>query len=425
MTNMLKGRRLLLSEEGLKNVIGHWFEYCRAVSDIHNSVGAVTVVVAHRDCTDDIKKTMDVRAAHPETSWDGMHTEPNALKRYLGILTHNFRVWQTLHRVLIVENRFDIVFAPTVTIHHLLGWRVVSALRRLYKFDKLVLFFRNNAGNYVEGDPKPHFKRSTKILGWLINSFSGQVATGRVVLATDSERLADEYELLTGLRPNVFPSPRITENGANVNADNKQIAGAADAPLTFSSLGPARLEKGIDILQDAIVEVFKRLETIKTRRSPNFVIQWNSEIKNKNGEIINPYPTLIADRRINFIRKSLDSEAYNNALHNTDCMLLPYRRASYFARISGVAVEAATNGAPMIFTRDTWVAHFAATSGAGIATEDGDVKSVADAIITMLNDYPRYQTEAFQSAIHAQNAHSAEAFLRVLWEMEAQTKMDT
>ena len=71
---------------------------------------------------------------------------------------------------------------------------------------------------------------------------------------------------------------------------------------------------------------------------------------------------LAASGRVDFLEQPLDSAGYDALLASTDCMVLPYRRSSYFARISGVAVEAVT-GVKKIAVAAERMLFVAATSG--------------------------------------------------------------
>src|SRR5262249_21328074 len=160
----------------------------------------------------------------------------------------------------------------------------------------------------------------------LLQGFKPEIRDGSVCFATDSERLAREYEVLAGIRPAVFPSPRIS--GFRGGAQR-----APSAPFVFACLGPARFEKGIDVLQKAA----KRFLPLRPDANVRFVIQWNQPIRHEDGTIYLPDAEFVSDRRVHVITEPLDSAGYDAQLLGTDCMVLPYRTASYFARISGVA----------------------------------------------------------------------------------------
>lgn len=411
-SHCLSGRRLLISEEALKDEVGHWFEYCRAVQDIHTSRDVHVVTLAHVDVTAPVREALNSVPLFRETSWDGLHVEPNFIKRYWAVITHNWLVFRSVDRFLREQGPFDLAFAPTVTIHHLIGWRLVAALHAGRRIGRIVLLFRNNAGYYVEFDDRPRFRKLSRILGALIMSFKSAIASKRVLLATDSERLADEYEALSSVRPVVFPSPRV---GPRPGGGARERRNAEERILRFSCLGPARFEKGIDILQEAIKLLLMRRVDSGEGDEIHFTIQWNMAILDGSGRAYLPDPSLVADRRVEFLDAPLDTEAYTRELQRADCMILPYRRDSYFARISGVAVEAVTTGIPVIFTKGTWCATLVETSGAGLGIPDGDAPALADAIAEVAKSYHRYRAEALEKADLARTANSAENFICNLW----------
>jgi len=407
------GRRLLISEEGLIDEVGHWYEYCKSVSDIHTERGIECLVAMHAEAKAEVRTDIKALPVYRQTSWGGLSTQPNTIKRYFGILSHNRLVYKTMDRLVRKTGPVDVVFAPTVTVHHLIGWRLFAARRRGRDFKRLVLLFRNNVGYYTADSDTPKFRRASRILAPIFKSFTGLLKTGDVVFATDSERLADEYEALCGLRPIVFPSPRVSEpEQASPVVEAGQVPTDRSPPaIVFSCLGPARFEKGIDVLQEAIKLVLAR----RVARDVCFVIQWNAEIKFISGEVYSPDAALLNDDRVRLLTKSLTSEQYNAEVANTDCMVLPYRRDSYFARISGVAVEGVTAGKPIIYTRGTWCEDLVRSSGAGIGVPDGDVEKLAEAIEKLAAEFSTYKAQAAAKAEDARRSNSAEAFVEKLW----------
>jgi glycosyltransferase involved in cell wall biosynthesis len=399
-------RRLLVVEEALKNQAAHFYEYVKSVAELNASIGGETVVVSHAATDPAICRELDAHPLFERSNWDGVYNHPKAWKRYLGIVRHNWYVYRVMNRFVKQHGPFDLLFAPTVVIYQLIGWRMLMARHGGRGVKQIVLLFRNNAGSYPADSSTPVFKRSTAILKWALQSFRGLIAKGQARFVTDSTRLATEYRLLCGIEPEVWPSPRVA-----AYAELAEDARAADAPVVFSCLGPARFEKGIDVMQAAI----KAYLAAHPEGRARFVIQWNAPIVDALGAPYMPDPALRADPRVTLIEQSMSSAAYDAAVEATDVMLLPYRRSSYFARISGVAVEAVTAGVPVIYTRDTWCEDLVIDVGTGIGVSDNDVAGLADAIATMAEDYPRYRAEARSRAVKARQSHSGDAFLDKLW----------
>jgi glycosyltransferase involved in cell wall biosynthesis len=123
----------------------------------------------------------------------------------------------------------------------------------------------------------------------------------------------------------------------------------------------------------------------------------------------------LSDTRFILIDQPMDSETYEAVLADVDCMVLPYRRSSYHGRISGVAVEAATAGVPVIYTDDTWTADLIDSSGAGIAVQDEDVNGLSQALLDAYDRRAELTAEARARAVYAGRLHSLDTFLNCLW----------
>jgi FkbM family methyltransferase len=403
----LAGKRMLVVEEALKSESGHWFEYVRSVRELNRAAGAETVVITHREASAAVVTALDAHAIFPWTSWDNIYFHPRPCVRYFGIVRHNWRLYRLMSRFVREHGPFDVLFAPTVVIHHVIGWRLLS-MRQSRRIGSMVLLFRNNAGTYAADSGVPVFKRSTNVLKWALRSFRPLIGQGRARLVTDSAKLALEYRHLCGIAPDVLPSPRISPPPA-LGHDTR----APDAPVVLSCLGPARFEKGIDVMQAAICLYLAENPDSRAQ----FVIQWNEPIVDEMGNPYVPDPALVADPRVTIIDRALTSAAYDAAIAASDCMLLPYRRTSYFARISGVAVEAVTAGVPLIYTRDTWVEDLVHEVGIGIGVADGDIAGLALAIRMMVSDYRDYRARARERAELARRSHSPDHFTESLWEL--------
>lgn len=400
-----QGKRLLVIEEALQSRVGHFFEYLKSVGELNRAEGVEVVTGVHAKAGPDILQALDAHALFARSNWDGVYNYPQAWKRYLAIVRHNWLVWRTLARFIDRHGPFDVLFAPTVVIYQVIGLRLLMATHGR-RIGRMVILFRNNAGAYPDGSSTPVFKKSAKVLALALKSFAPLIARGRAVLCTDSTRLATEYEHLSGLRPDVFPSPRVAPF-----LENPRPAPDHTQPIVMSCLGPARFEKGIDILQDAIKLYLQKPAT----RPVKFVIQWNAPILDETGQLYEPDPALVSHPAVELLTRSMSSEEYEQAVAGADVMLLPYRRASYFARISGVAVEAVTAGMPVIYTNDTWCEDLVTSVGEGLGARDGDVADLARVITETVENFDAMQARAAGRVALARNAHSAAAFQDCLW----------
>lgn len=396
-------RRLLIVEESLKDFNGHWFEYDRAMREANRAEGTDVTVAGHRELIPEVAAEINAVPLFEHTYWDGIYHGASGLMKYAEVLQHNWRVFRSVDRFLAsTSGGFDCVFVSSVVLHHLIGWRMLVARHRHSKLARTVLFLRTNVGKYRDAAGRPVLNRRAKMLRRALASFRDLVEQGVVCLATDSPRLAVIYERLAGVPFRVFPSPRIHPSS------RPPAEKPAGAPVVMSALGPPRREKGSDVLQEAIRRVLRRDPEINA----SFVIHWSSV---GAGLPVRPDPEVESSSKVIFRRHNLSTDEYDECVARTDCMLLPYRRESYYARISGVAVEAATAGIPMIFTRDTWIEDAVAEYGAGLAAEDGDPDDLAEKIREMVREIARFRAQARERTKLAREHHSIEEFQRCLW----------
>jgi glycosyltransferase involved in cell wall biosynthesis len=401
----LERRRLLVVEEGLRDVTGHWFEYVKSVATLHRELGAEVTVAGHFGVTSSVCAALDAREVFHHSNWDGIYAHPRAWQRYLGITHHNWRVAAAMDRFFAAEGPFDCVFVPTVAIHHIGAWRYLAWRHLSRSMRRLVLFFRNNVARYDPDSDDPKFGSRSAVWRRVLLSFEPLIRTGQVCFATDSDRLAKEYEILCGMRPIVLPSPRIAD------FFDRPATLDPSAPYVFGCLGPPRFEKGIDLLQSAV----ERFLATRPDARAEFVIQWNQPIYNKNGSGYLLSPALEADPRVRLLTRALESVDYDLELRRIDCMVLPYRRQSYFARISGVAIEAVTSGIPVVFTENTWMADFVNNLGAGVSMRNDDVASLHEALNTAYDQRERLAQNARSRTQAARHAHAGDRFVEQLW----------
>ena len=400
----IAGKRLLVVEEALKDFVGHWYEYVKAVAELSRAAGAEVTVVGHADANAELRRDPRFHALFERTLWDGDYRHGPALLRKFGLVRHNWLVFRRMRGFLKIHGPFDRTFVPTVVGHHVWAWRLLSLLYPR-QIGPLVLLVRNSSSIYRAGAAAPRFKLAARLFKWGLRSFTADIAAGRAVFATDSERLADEYRALCGIAPMVFPSPRVATPPA-ASAKRQR-----NAPVRFACLGPARFEKGIDVLQRAIA-----LYVADPAPPPaRFVIQWPTPIRDASGDLYPPDPGLTASGAVELLTDPLASAAYEALLARIDCMVLPYRRDAYFARISGVAVEAVTAGIPVIATADTWTGAFVEASGAGLTVRDGDAAALAEAMLQVARAYPSFRKRALAKREAALATHSGDAFLAKLW----------
>jgi hypothetical protein len=130
-------------------------------------------------------------------------------------------------------------------------------------------------------------------------------------------------------------------------------------PLRITFAGDARLEKGFQHLP-AIVDAV--LADTELAPRVQFVIQANFAFRlpcrRRNLPIVAAREALErhAPEKVQLLREPLDEAAYRRLILDADLFVLPYDARHYYARCSGVLVEALSAGIPVVASADCWMA---------------------------------------------------------------------
>ncbi len=216
--------------------------------------------------------------------------------------------------------------------------------------------------------------RSAAKVRWI----RGEVLQGKVVLAAETAEFRVALAEASGLPFVYLPQPVPAQKDNFV-----QDVSGKEQPL-FACYGPARHEKGSDLLQEAIKCFLARNPQAKLE----FVIHWTSPFTDAKRREICPDQDLERDPRVTFLKQHLTTRKYLDWLSRTDLMLLPYRASSYDLRGSRVAVEAMVDGIPMVITGGTAAAKQASSYGAAVFCNDDDVEDLVRAIAAAAENLP-------------------------------------
>lgn len=392
----------LIAEDALKNKQGHWGEYVSTFREGLTRLGDTVQVLCDHQAEPWLVENFDAKPVLPASIWHRVSDGAPKWKRLLRIPLHG---WQTYLRMAAwckEHSASGVIFVPTVLVHHLLGWWALigGPLRRCKV--KVLLFFPNTpvrldpegGRGYLPKEP------TARLFGFLIRKLAGAVRDGRVVLGAETEPMKRALEEATGVPFVYLPHP----------VPSFAVNNHSPRPLTMAVYGPARHEKGSDILQLAIEKHFQAFPKSLTR----FVIQWLDDFKDDEGRSIRKCPALLADSRVEFVTSYFEAGEYARRLGQTDVLLLPYRRSSYDLRVSRVVIEAMVHGIPVIATRGTTLEDQANAHGVCLSCEDGGAESLAEAIRTVELDYARLREVALEKRISALGHYSVSGFRDLL-----------
>jgi glycosyltransferase involved in cell wall biosynthesis len=388
--------RLLLVEENLKSRRGHQFEFATCLAQAAKHACCELSVAAHINADEWVRR----EGIHPVLTHGRLsRVNPGFLgiSRKLDFLTNNYFCYRDLLCLLRKSGPCDAVFFPTASHYHLFCiWLLLVLHPKLVK--KAVVFFVQQCTCWPESEEQPVPEKIAGILRMQLLLLAPMVRSGRVVIATETSVARDEYEKLSGLPVQLWGHPiEASPSGAKPRPKG----------TTFSSFGFARHEKGSDILINAVDLCLQDPRFDKTR----FVLQWGADFDMGNGSRQTVPPRLLSSKRVKIINDPLDHEAYTRMLAESSAVLLPYRKTSYYGRLSRVSIEAAATGIPLIVSPGTHAAQVAEHQGAGLIMEDLTSAALVDAMAQFLVDESTLSSRAGERAELARKQNSSANFL--------------
>jgi glycosyltransferase involved in cell wall biosynthesis len=372
----------LIVEDALRNKQGHWVEYINTFRDAFLAIGDSVEVLCDAGAEQWLIDKLDAKPVLPPSIWHRASDGASKWKRLARIPSHGWATFITLRRWFKSNPDSDIIFVPTVLVHHLLGWLfLINGPLRGSK-SKLLLFFPNTpvcldptTGKGILA-PEP----TGRLFGWLIKCLGSAVKEGRVILGAETSSMRQALEEATGVPFVYLPHP----------VPVFFVPESKIRPLTMAVYGPARFEKGSDALQEAISRYLRSMPENKT----NFVIQWLDDFLDNHGKMIAKDPDLAVNPQVEYITSYFEPGEYPRRLSRTDVLMLPYRKSSYDLRVSRVVIEAMVHGIPVIATKGTTLAIQAEEYGACVTCEDGSVESLMAAICEAVDHHTVLKTKA-------------------------------
>ncbi len=399
-------KRLLIAEESLRDLKGHWFDLLKVTEQTARKMGWEVDVAMHVDAVPEIERSFNSHKVFKHAKYlDGGKKYP--FERYYSFILHSYRIYKQIKPFLKSKQPYDTILVPTVMVHHLLAWHMVMSLSNAPKH--LTLFFITNPGEWDAAAKAPFFPKSTIILKKLLLRFKKLVASGKVTLAVGTVGNKAEFEKLTGLPFTMAPQP-VPIDAEKVYALKQQEQQKQNNGVVFSCLGFARHEKGSDLLKIAIEKIF----TSNPDFGGRFMIQWVDPFMMPDGSVCEPGEFLVNHPNVEIIDRGVLADEYTRLLAKADCMVLPYRNSSYYARVSQVATECNCICTPIIYTKGGWLEETVSGYGAGIGIEDESVDSLVAAILNMQKEYNAYQAAAKTVMLQARTYYSPQHFVSIL-----------
>jgi len=393
--------RWLIVEDALRDRKGHWFEYLGTFARELHALGDDVTILADRAAEPFLREHLRVQPVLPASIWHRMGDGAGALRRYLRVPVHAWQTYRVLKKYLLQNEPFDVIFVPTVMVHHLLGWTWL--IKRVLKAapGKVVLFFPNTPIFLDENKNEPAWQPAptAKLFCRLIRSLRKEVKRGRVILGAETQPMRAALMQLTGVPFTYFPHP-VAPLVAPTDARSEL---PEPSPIIMGSYGSARHEKGSEVLVAAVEEYCRRHPAARVQ----FVLQ-SVDGDPKLWARLENHP------KIRLIPDYFPDGEYVRQLGATDVLLLPYRRSSYALRVSRVVIEAMVQGLPVVTTRQTTLEDQSKKFGAAVLCVDGEAETLVQAIHEMVQNFPAMKELAARQKTVAREHFSVAEFRRIL-----------
>jgi glycosyltransferase involved in cell wall biosynthesis len=380
-------KTLFILDPGLKDFMGHYFEYVRSIAEAAIHRGLTCTVLSHKMAAQFTGLPFDVHPIYSADIWAILsgadYNAPDNLRAVSELFVS--QTADVLSETSINEG--DIIFLPNVARAHMLG---AAALAEKYgPAGARLHFLLRYPHPFYDGD----------IAAGAFRRLESAASVFAVKLCTDSHRLADDLAFLTSLPIAVFPIP---------HTDHTIRQGEAPVPRSvvhFVGLGNARGEKGLREIFEAVRK--SAFEPWADRVC--FTLQINDPSPDIVDEISvfrqNP------DSRVTLLDHVLNTDEYYGLLETADAVLVPYHHNIYRERTSGVFLEAVTAAKITVCTDDTWMSDMLCMYGAGFAIPDCSAADLCSAIGAIVRNLDSFQSRANAQALYWRTIHCPENFI--------------
>ena len=393
-------------EDALRDRKGHWVEYLQTFQRGLAAEGDQVHFFASKECDPVVAAAFRAKAVLPKSIWARMSDDAPKWRRLLRIPAHGLATYRTVSKLLAecsascdsgstssaVSALPDLIFVPTVLVHHLAGWLPLVRRKLRNVPTRVLLFFPNTPLEFdaneqvrLAGEP------TAKLFRWYIRRLAPEVAAGKVVLGAETRPMAKALSDVTGVPFTYLPHP--VEIPANSSSASFERVPGNNRPILCGAYGAARADKGSDLLQKAIRKLLEESPETPAR----FALQWITDFRGEHGNMVSCDPWLRDHPKVDVIDQYLFGDRYREQLRKTDVLLLPYGK-DYRLRVSRVVIEALVIGKPVVVAHGTTLENQSRDFGASVAFDAKSVDSLVEALreaikgITKLSGQARGQS---------------------------------
>lgn len=366
----------LIVEDGLRSRQGHWLEFVQTFKEGLIELADHVEIVVPEDCDRDIVAELMVEPILPRSIWTRRRRSLNTLNM-LSMFKWVGESFNVLAGRLPQTPAETIIFVPTVGIPHLILWRLLLLFRRVPRRVRVLLYFMSTPVKLTASGKAAPWGVSGNFFFLILRSMAAFSRSGSsLLLATETLSLSNALSDLSGARFMTLPQP--------VRTMVERLEIPPSGSIVIGSYGPARYEKGSDLMISAIQEFLSHT----TRRDITFAVQWTDDFLTEDGATATIGCILKDDPRFVQIDHLFAPGEYAEWLHRTSLMLLPYRD-DYVLRGSRVVLEAIVHGIPVLVSKGTTLEEHMNSFGSGVAIgiqNPGDICAALETAISQLDE---------------------------------------
>lgn len=373
------GGKMVTICTGLHSFAGHEYQYTKAVLENARLRGYEVYGWGRKDAIEEVRCEPWFRPVFSRIRYD---RAGDSLVLKVIRLIRRERVWyrelkQALKKELCQEG--DIVFVNTFSVYSIWQWwRLQDWFER--RKVHLILFLRYPP-IFVARYLRPAYCYFYRRLG---------VNSRYVHLLTVSEDLRSEYYRISPQPVHVvhqiLPLPiGQTPNGV------ERLDSRAKGVINVGYVGGARLDKGFDLLPEAVEAVNRKLNdaqvSFRIQCSPSGTDCYEAKclaalerLKNLQSRMGN----------VELLESSLTPDEYRGLVNNLDIVLLPYIKDEYYVKVpSQIFAEALAAGKLCVVSAGTWLARQVEALGWGETFESGNPEDFAASIMRAMEKWSR------------------------------------
>lgn len=174
--------------------------------------------------------------------------------------------------------------------------------------------------------------------------------------------------------------------------------------------GAARIDKGFPDIVNLVAHLYaqKKALPVSIQVSPDHYDRYTTRVRaeiDRLGKIGYPHLRLRPE--------TLDGREYTEQFRGAIC-LQPYDRADFADRMSGITLDALSNGCPVVTLKGTWMGRVVERFDAGKVVDDATPRRFLEGVEEILGNYGRYRRNALHAGAALQQELSASRLFEIV-----------